>query len=881
MKKLTIKLLSIFSFFGLAFSTLVGLSNRSIQASATSDNNCLGTVSITKAQMNSPYGNESDNCFLGLWLSGSDYPNYDGNPAVQCNNAFENIGATDNYSHIKLNGETCSQTHNDMYINMWTYHPVFTFCLLNSRSITDPSKPGTIEIDTEFRIPSYASVTNPNDHTYYVLDRNVTLSRPSTPLNLVNNAWSDNLVITASAISKGDAQIEENFAYFDLAPESNTFVTIFNTRGTDYLNGYPNQPFGGIAKDDYKTGVIINGKTAQSYGCSEALISKWTSPVKNMFGFEFPCPNGFSRSTCVDVEVLKGTRIPSSNSVDYYVIDGHYVGVIDLIGLTNCNDVDNWITNFLNNESVSYQDLKDNFNNISSVQRQIFFEATNAYGDSANKLTALVASQGEQISSYSIDGNVELGEARLIGLRSYNAFGNPNEFLWIQLDASTVDYPTGDGDDSHPVQFNESQVNYAKNCLKHIELYDGEHNIIATDVFEGYINMFTYHSYFDIGLLNLGNAKSIVLKKGMIIPSYSFITNDQESDTYGHYVLDKDYELYIQANDSHSEGDFNEWALPIVTIKYLNDVGNPMDSYPDETVDCGSVVTLRGAPEKEGYSSSWTVVEPADGYTLEGLSLTVPSSPCTLIVQATYVGRSYTLGFEGINTTLSVTFGEAIDFDLPDVPNKAGYSNGRWVIDEKVITKGYIWDFASDKTATAEYDLDSYTVTFNSNGGTSVETVNVIHGEKVAKPADPTKEGFSFAGWYLDETLTQVYDFESPVVSNLTLYAKWNESCIVIFNTDGGSLIDSVVVAKGSTVTRPSFDPTKEGYTFVGWYLGNTEYDFNTPVTTNITLTAHYTKNGGEKKNGCGGSIAATAIITSLVSVIGISLLLLKKKETD
>ncbi len=881
MKKLRIKFLSILSFLGLSFGLVNGLVNKTNQASALEDPNCLGTVSITKAQMNSAFGDDSPNCFLGLWLSGTDYQNFDGNLAIPLTeDVFSNLGS-DNYSHVKLNGVAGSQGYNNGYINMWTYHPLFAFSLEGSRSITDPSKSGTIEIDTSFRIPSYASTQDPDNHTYYVLDRNFTLTRPKTDMTLIKNGWSEELIVTAEATSKGDCQIAENFAYFDFAPDSNTFVTIFNTYNTDYATlGSPNQAFAGLAKDDYKTGVLINGKTAQSYGCSEALISKWTAPAKNMFGFEFNAPSGFSRSTVEEVEVLKGTRLPSANNVDYYYVDGHYICLVDKIQFTNCNDIDNWIINYLDNESTSYQDLKDNFNNIGEVQRQIFFEANKVYEAKSNKLKDLVEAEGEQIISYSIDGNIELGEAKLVSVRTYNAFGNANEFLWIKLDETTVDYPNKDGDESYPTQFNTNQVNYVKACLNFIELFDASGNKIVTDVFDGYINMFTHHSYFNLGLLNLSGAKTMTLHKGMPIPSYSLIKNDQTSTTYGHYVLDADYTLAIQANDIHNEGDFNEWALPVVTVQYLNSMGKPMDSYPDEVVDCGAALSLRGAPEQEGYSSYWTVIEPEDGYVLEGLTLKVPSTPCTLIVQATYVGRTYTLGFENVNTTISVTYGEVISEQLPEVPNKVGYSNGRWVIDNKVITQGYVWDFASDKVAVAEYDLDTYTVTFNTNGGSSIKNVDVIYGETVAKPVNPTKEGYTFAGWYQDEALTQEYNFDTPIVANITLYAKWNESCIVIFNTDGGSLIDSVTVSKGDVVTRPQFDPTKEGYTFVGWYLGNQEYDFNTPVTGNITLTAHYVKNGGDKK-GCGGSIATATIITTLISVVGVSLLLLKKKETD
>ena len=68
-----------------------------------------------------------------------------------------------------------------------------------------------------------------------------------------------------------------------------------------------------------------------------------------------------------------------------------------------------------------------------------------------------------------------------------------------------------------------------------------------------------------------------------------------------------------------------------------------------------------------------------------------------------------------------------------------------------------------------------YTVTFDSNGGSDVAKQTVTSGEKVNKPADPTREGYEFAGWYTDSKLTTAYDFSSKVTKSITLYAKWTE----------------------------------------------------------------------------------------------------------
>ena len=71
--------------------------------------------------------------------------------------------------------------------------------------------------------------------------------------------------------------------------------------------------------------------------------------------------------------------------------------------------------------------------------------------------------------------------------------------------------------------------------------------------------------------------------------------------------------------------------------------------------------------------------------------------------------------------------------------------------------------------------VTNYTVTFDSNGGSSVAKQTVASGKTASKPADPTKEGYTFGGWYTDKELTEAYDFGTAVKKSITLYAKWNE----------------------------------------------------------------------------------------------------------
>ena len=82
----------------------------------------------------------------------------------------------------------------------------------------------------------------------------------------------------------------------------------------------------------------------------------------------------------------------------------------------------------------------------------------------------------------------------------------------------------------------------------------------------------------------------------------------------------------------------------------------------------------------------------------------------------------------------------------------------------------------SDVTVDVTYTAKDYTVTYESNGGSTVPSQTVKYNETANKPADPTKSGYTFAGWYTEEKLTNKYDFATPVTGNITLYAKWTRN---------------------------------------------------------------------------------------------------------
>ena len=189
----------------------------------------------------------------------------------------------------------------------------------------------------------------------------------------------------------------------------------------------------------------------------------------------------------------------------------------------------------------------------------------------------------------------------------------------------------------------------------------------------------------------------------------------------------------------------------------------------------------------------------------------------------------------------------------PTDPMKEGYRFISWTLN------GNDYNFSLEVTSDIELkanwyktkaEIKEYIVKFNTGGGTTIPNQIIEEKNKVTKPEDPTKEGYEFKGWYLNEI---EYDFENIVTKDIELEAKWkkieetnnntpneggnnnsdnndgnnNESTdeptipavkkyIVSFDTKGGSTVPSQTVEEGTKTQKPS-DPTRTGYTFAGW----------------------------------------------------------------
>ncbi len=138
------------------------------------------------------------------------------------------------------------------------------------------------------------------------------------------------------------------------------------------------------------------------------------------------------------------------------------------------------------------------------------------------------------------------------------------------------------------------------------------------------------------------------------------------------------------------------------------------------------------------------------------------------------------------------------------------------------------------------------TITYDTNGGSYIQSTTQLVNSRIINPANPVKEGFNFGGWYFDQECKKSIPDYSYGSENITIYAKWNLGTYKInFNSKGGTSVKALSAKYGEVVTAP-VAPTRNGYTFDGWYTEvdyTNKYTFTTMPSSTITLYAKWVKN--------------------------------------
>ena len=362
--------------------------------------------------------------------------------------------------------------------------------------------------------------------------------------------------------------------------------------------------------------------------------------------------------------------------------------------------------------------------------------------------------------------------------------------------------------------------------------------------------------------------------------------------------------------DTEVTGDITlvaKWATEAVTVTFDSNGGTPVSN---KNVASGDTIIAPSNPVKPATEQyTYTFV----GWYLNGVAFdfeTPITSNLTLVAQWSQAIRTYTLTFNsnGGNAINSQTKKYGEKFTEPVAPirpadSQYSYTFIGWFLND--VAYDFDTEVTGDIVLVAKWlsmsnTVTTCTVTYNTKGGSLVPSETVDVNGTFTKPNDPIKESmgefaYEFAGWYLGDV---EYDFATPATSNIILVAKWTtvaNKYTVVFNTLGGTKIESVTVEFGTKINAPA-DPTKAAdskyiYTFAGWYVDGVAYDFNSPITDNIVLTAKWSvaeievpdtpsapNNNGSMS--CSSVIGIGAIIPSAIAlaVAGV-VVAVKKKE--
>ncbi|QTH40696.1 InlB B-repeat-containing protein [Cohnella sp. LGH] len=304
------------------------------------------------------------------------------------------------------------------------------------------------------------------------------------------------------------------------------------------------------------------------------------------------------------------------------------------------------------------------------------------------------------------------------------------------------------------------------------------------------------------------------------------------------------------------------------TVSFDSKGGSAVTS---QTVNEGAQATAPVAPTLEGYVFSGWYRESAlmNAY---DFTTAVVTANLTLYAKWSIVQKNrYTLSFDskGGTAVADQTVEEGAVAVAPTAPTRVGYTFDGWYSNSGLTDAyGFTAAVTGDLMLYAKWTINSYWVSFVSNGGSSVDSQQVNHGYTAVAPVAPTRAGYAFKGWYTTAALNTAYDFATVVTANRTLFAKWTAVYTVSFNSDGGSSVADQQVEYGGTATMPA-TPTKSGYTFGGWFSnsGLTDgYSFTAPVTGYVRLYAKWTLNSYTVSFNSNGG---TAVTSQTVSVGG------------
>ena len=254
-----------------------------------------------------------------------------------------------------------------------------------------------------------------------------------------------------------------------------------------------------------------------------------------------------------------------------------------------------------------------------------------------------------------------------------------------------------------------------------------------------------------------------------------------------------------------------QWEINQYTIAFDTNGGSEIAPI---TQDYGTEITAPDNPTRKGYTfKGWDKEIPK----------TMPAENMT--VKAQWEINQYTIAFDtnGGSEIAPITQDYGTEITAPDNPTRKGYTFKGW---DKEIPETMP---AENITVKAQWEINQYTITFDTNGGSEIAPITQDYGTEITAPDNPTRKGYTFKGW--DKEIPKTMPAE-----NITVKAQWEiNQYKITFDTNGGSEIAPITQDYGTEITAPD-NPTRKGYTFKGW-------DKEIPKTMpaeNITITARW-----------------------------------------
>ena len=254
-----------------------------------------------------------------------------------------------------------------------------------------------------------------------------------------------------------------------------------------------------------------------------------------------------------------------------------------------------------------------------------------------------------------------------------------------------------------------------------------------------------------------------------------------------------------------------QWEINQYTIAFDTNGGSEIAPI---TQDYGTEITAPDNPTRKGYTfKGWDKEIPE----------TMPAENIT--VKAQWEINQYTITFDtnGGSEIAPITQDYGTEITAPDNSTRKGYTFKGW---DKEIPKTMP---AENITVKAQWKINQYTITFDTNGGSEIAPITQDYGTEITAPDNPTRKGYTFKGW--DKEIPETMPAE-----NITVKAQWEiNQYTIAFDTNGGSEIAPITQDYGTEITAPD-NPTRKGYTFKGW-------DKEIPETMpaeNITITARW-----------------------------------------